>query len=312
MKKTQIIFDLLAYVNTKRKFTANEVASEFGISIRTAHRYLSELDSMGVPLYTEPGWGGGYRVLERRVLPPIIFDEDETMAIFFSFQLLKYYKSLPFEVNINSASRKLFATLPKDVKEQVDNLKDNLIFWTKARDIEAPLLKTLIDASIQKSIIEIEYQSPNRTSKREIYPIGIYANEGLWYAFTYDYGKEDIIRLRVDRILDIRDTTKSYEIPKTTLIECLHNYKIKQPVRLYIELTDKGALLCKNNPFFETVIMYHQDFKGAYIDQTIDYSDIEFVADFFMTIGSDAKVVEPIQMQKLIFQKAKHLVAMYK
>lgn len=85
MSKLQKLFDIIAYVNTKKYFTARDIADNFNVSIRTAHRYLSELDTMGVPLYTETGRNGGYRVLSGRTLPPIIFTEDEALAIFLLF-----------------------------------------------------------------------------------------------------------------------------------------------------------------------------------------------------------------------------------
>lgn len=55
MSKTKLLFDLIMYVNAKRSFTAEDVAHEFNVSVRTAHRYLMELSEIGVPLYTEPG-----------------------------------------------------------------------------------------------------------------------------------------------------------------------------------------------------------------------------------------------------------------
>lgn len=152
MSKSQKLFDLIAYVNMKRSFTANDVAKEFGISVRTAHRYLLELDTMGIPLYTEPGRNGGYRVLSNRMLPPLIFSEDEALAIFFAFQSLQYYKSLPFEVNIASVSRKLFLGLPADAKPQIENLKSTLAFWRRKREIETPQLKRLIQKAVQKKL----------------------------------------------------------------------------------------------------------------------------------------------------------------
>lgn len=83
MSKAKLLFDLIMYVNAKRSFTAQEVADEFRVSVRTAHRYLTDLSEMGVPLYTEPGRTGGYRLLRGRMLPPVMFDEDEAFAVFF-------------------------------------------------------------------------------------------------------------------------------------------------------------------------------------------------------------------------------------
>ena len=73
------------YINNKKEFTAREISEEFSISIRTAHRYLLEISELGIPLYTEVGKYGGYRVLENRILPPIIFNEEEAISIFFPF-----------------------------------------------------------------------------------------------------------------------------------------------------------------------------------------------------------------------------------
>lgn len=58
MSKAKQLMDVMMYVNAKRNFTAQEVADEFGVSVRTAHRYLTEISDMGVPLYTEQGRHG--------------------------------------------------------------------------------------------------------------------------------------------------------------------------------------------------------------------------------------------------------------
>ncbi len=312
MSKTTKLFDLLLYVNTKRSFTANDVAQEFGISVRTAHRYLLELGEMGVPLYTEPGRNGGYRILSSRVLPPIIFNEDEALAIFFSFQSLKYFKSLPFEVDIESASRKLLARLPEDVKKHVDNLETTLLFWNHKRDIETPLLKNAIKKAADKSIIEIKYQSKQQLTTRTVAPIGVYTNNGIWYMPAYDYQNKGVRLFRVDRILEITDSKKEYPFPDTTLEDILYSYKITEPVHLYVKLSDKGMISCKDNPYFETSVCVNTDGKGGFIEQTIDQRDLDYVSRFFMGLGVDAEVIEPLEIRKSIYSMARDIQEQYK
>ncbi|MEA4961633.1 hypothetical protein SDC9_103990 [bioreactor metagenome] len=312
MSKTTKLFDLLLYVNTKRSFTANDVAQEFGISVRTAHRYLLELGEMGVPLYTEPGRNGGYRILSSRVLPPIIFNEDEALAIFFSFQSLKYFKSLPFEVDIESASRKLLARLPEDVKKHVDNLETTLLFWNHKRDIETPLLKNAIKKAADKSIIEIKYQSKQQLTTRTVAPIGVYTNNGIWYMPAYDYQNKGVRLFRVDRILEITDSKKEYPFPDTTLEDILYSYKITEPVHLYVKLSDKGMISCKDNPYFETSVCVNTDGKGGFIEQTIDQRDLDYVSRFFMGLGVDAEVIEPLEIRKTIYSMARDIQEQYK
>jgi len=73
MAKSRRLVDMLMFINTKRTFTAKELAEEFGLSVRTVQRYLLDLSELGLPLYSEKGRSGGYRVLKNRILPPILF-----------------------------------------------------------------------------------------------------------------------------------------------------------------------------------------------------------------------------------------------
>lgn len=311
MSKTEKLFDLINYVNTKRKFTANDVAEEFGISLRTAHRYLLELDHMGVPLYTEQGRNGGYRTLQGRMLPPIIFNEDEALAIFFAFQSLQFYKSLPFEVDIKSASRKLFLGLPGDVRPQVENLKSVLAFWNRERDIETPFLKILIEKASQKKALEIQYQSMKKITNRVICPIGVYANEGMWYVPSFDYDKEELRLFRADRIIDIKDAGGDYPPVRENLYEYLYSYEIKDPVHLYVELSDRGLLLCKDDPYLGKDVQNNPGGPGGFIDTVIDREDIEFTAHSLMNMGEDAQVIEPQEMKEYIVASARKMLKQY-
>ena len=311
MNKTQKLFDLIAYVNTKRQFTASDVARDFDISVRTAHRYLLELDGMGIPLYTEQGKNGGYRLLSGRMLPPIIFSEDEALAIFFAFQSLQYYKSLPFEVNIVSASRKLFLGLPQDIKPQVENLKSTLVFGHRKRECEAPFLQSLLEKSIQKMPLKIKYQSEKEISDRIIFPIGVYSNDGIWYLPAYDYQKQGIRLFRADRVIDIEDAEGDFEIVPTTLADILYDYKVKNPVHLYVKLSNRGVIRCKNNPYFETNVKYKENGVGGYIDTIIDKSDLEYTGQFFISLGEDAKVIEPTEMKEYIISFAEKILDHY-
>lgn len=312
MNKAAKLLDLLLFVNTQKRFTARDIASEFNISVRTAHRYLADLEETGVPLYTEPGRNGGYRVLANRTLPPVVFNEEEVLAIFFSFQSLKYFKSLPFKVDIDSAARKLFSQLPEDAKRQIDNLRSSLLFWNHRTTIETPLLKQVVLQAVQKKTNEIHYQSRKKSSVRTILPIGVYADHGKWYLLAQDCQIRQLRTFRVDRILTIKETTAACAPLDITLEEFLRSYKVKNPIRLYVKLTQAGVRACRDNPYFETSISQNEGEKTGYIDRDIDASDFDYSSRFFMSLGLDAKVILPIRMRKNIYQQATLLQQHYK
>lgn len=309
MAKTKLLFDLIMYVNTKKTFTAQDVAYEFNISVRTAHRYLFELSEMGIPLYTEQGRNGGYRTLENRVLPPIIFDEDEAFAIFFAFQSLKYYKSLPFDVNITSASRKLYATIPDDTKKKIDRLESVLSFWNQKRITPSPFLKEIIEASLVNHALIIEYMSKFKNKIKEIVPVGVYSHNGFWYMPAIDIEQDELRSFRVDRILSLKASEKKHPV-SITLSDWLNDRTVKSPVRLYVALTREGLRQCRGEPWLDPNIVM-TDNENGYIEAEIDQSEVEYVSNYFFHLGIDAKVIEPPEIINNIRERALSITTHY-
>lgn len=294
MSKVKLLFDLIMYVNSSRRFTAQDVAHEFNVSVRTAHRYLTELSEMGVPLYTEPGRSGGYRALDNRILPPILFNENEAFSIFFAFQSLKYYPSLPFEIDINSVSKKLYTSLPKDTRKKIDRLDVVLSFWNKKRSIPSKYLKEIVEAAIERQVVQIEYISKDGTSLREAAPIGVYAYNGFWYMPSFVMDTNEVRLFRTDRIVTLNKLERIY-VPEISLHDWLVSHTELEPVtpvRLYVELSREGLRQCRSQPWLEPhIVMKNEDL--GYIDTVIDHKEIEFVSQYFFRLGTEAKVLEP-------------------
>jgi len=310
--KAKMLFDLILYANARRQFTAEEVAREFGVSVRTAHRYLAELSGMGVPLYTEPGRHGGYRILGSRMLPPVLMNESEAFAIFFAFQSLKYYRSLPFGIDIASVSRKLRATLPPDARERIDRLDAVLSFWNKKRGAPSPYLKEIMEAALDKRVLAIRYQSARRDTSREVAPIGVYAYDGYWYMPAVDLGRGDIRAFRLDRILGLRNTGKTHD-PGIRLDRWLDHLTADEPgdpVRLCAELTREGVRRCVSQPWLEPHVRLTDDGRG-FVDMTMDRSEIAFAAAFFLQLGTEAKVIRPAEVLDRIRRQLRETMAHY-
>lgn len=309
MSKAKLIMDVIMYVNAKRSFTAQEVADEFSVSVRTARRYLTEISDMGVPLYTEQGRHGGYRTLKSRVLPPILFNEDEVFAIFFAFQALKHYRSLPFEVNMDSAARKMLAGFPEDTKTMISRLETVLDFWTPSRTTGSPFQKEIIESALQHRIIRITYRSKSGAYERKVLPIGIYAQNGLWYMPAVEMEDKEWRIFRLDRIESMEPTDEVYEA-EMSLKDWLASYPVTEPVRLYAELTREGARQCESIPWLENHIVMHDEVHGS-VDTVIDRKDFEYAAQIFMRLGTEARLMEPAEVADLIQEKARELSRHY-
>lgn len=312
MSKTKILFDLITYINAKRIFTAQDVAFEFDVSVRTAYRYLTELSEMGVPIYTESGRHGGYRILDNRLLPPIIFNENEAFAIFFSFQSLRHISSLPFEVDIDSVSRKLLVRLPPDTREWLNNLDTVVSFWNKKRNIESPFLKQIIEAALEKTVILMEYRSKIKNSTKEVLPIGIYMYDGFWYMPAYDILQKQVKNYRVDRILSLTKTQApcTFDIDLHKWLNNLTTQEPSDPMHVYAELNREGIRLCEGQPWLGShMTVTSEDF--GFLDMDVERGEIEYISSFFLQLGVNARIIEPQELIQNLCSKLTATLSLY-
>src|ERR1700754_1598760 len=62
MRADRLVATLL-FLQSRGRVTASEVADELEVSIRTARRDLEALSIAGIPVYSQPGRGGGWSLL---------------------------------------------------------------------------------------------------------------------------------------------------------------------------------------------------------------------------------------------------------
>ncbi|AHX16915.1 MULTISPECIES: helix-turn-helix transcriptional regulator [Bacillus] len=311
LSKAKRLLDILIFASAKKAFTAQEIADEFNISVRTVHRYILDLSDMGLPIYAEQGRNGGYKVLTNRVIPPILFTEEEAVSIFFAFQSLSYYRDLPFNTEINSVTHKLYSSLQHDAKAKVDKIRSYIAFWNPKRTIETPLLNEVLTAAIENKNLHFQYESKSRIKTKHVHPIGVYAHDGLWYLPAYDFNVEKTLLYRVDRILSILSTEEN-EDTFMNLEEWFasNSHVVHNPTQLHVLLSTEGVRQCKSVPYLEEFVVTNENGTG-YIHSTIDKGEINFITPLFYRLGKDAKVLEPIELIDGLRMRAKEVLHMY-
>ncbi|HFR4151199.1 MULTISPECIES: helix-turn-helix transcriptional regulator [Bacillus cereus group] len=311
LSKAKRLLDILIFASAKKAFTAQEIADEFNISVRTVHRYILDLSDMGLPIYAEQGRNGGYKVLTNRVIPPILFTEEEAVSIFFAFQSLSYYRDLPFNTEINSVTHKLYSSLQHDAKAKVDKIRSYIAFWNPKRTIETPLLNEVLTAAIENKNLHFQYESKSVIKTKHVHPIGVYAHDGLWYLPAYDFNVEKTLLYRVDRILSILSTEEN-EDTFMNLEEWFasNSHVVHNPTQLHVLLSTEGVRQCKSVPYLEEFVVTNENGTG-YIHSTIDKGEINFITPLFYRLGKDAKVLEPIELIDGLRMRAKEVLHMY-
>ncbi|MGG4487967.1 helix-turn-helix transcriptional regulator [Metabacillus idriensis] len=310
MSKFQRLFSILFYINRKRKVTAGELSNEFGVSARTIQRDLAELEEWGLPLYSEQGPHGGYTVMKNNILPPLFFTEDEGLALYFSYEYMMHYQTLPFQTDMKAASDKLYLSFNETSKKKIDEIKNHISFLTPPQKIYAPLLNDILGSAVSHSKIEIEYEGKNGKAIRSIFPYGIYASNGLWYCPAYDYSSQDHRLFRVDRICSVK-LIGAEESMKTNLSVWLSKTEQREQIPLKVQLTKNGVRECRSLPYLADYITQHHDGTGT-ISAKMPIDEISFMARNFYLLGGDAVVKEPQELIEMILSHAKAVQDQYK
>ncbi len=292
-----------------------ELADELGLSKRTITRDLQELSELGIPIYSVQGRGGGYRLLQERLLPPITFSESEAVAMFFACQSLQYFGSLPFDEGASSALHKFYHYLPPDIKEQIDRLKNKVVIWNPQRSMSAKCLRTLLQAIMIRSVVTIEYDTGMGAEKRDIQPIGLYASQGYWYCPAYCYERKGYRLFRADRVrsASLNDLLACLdEVDKKSIFDWnVHELSAAVKQELIVSLTPMGIRTLEENGWFNKFIERDEDGSGT-IRMIIPVNKMSFYAEMIWGVGEAAMIIEPPEAIAYIEQKLEMISQQYR
>ncbi len=300
---------MLWYVQNKQVFTAQELADEFQLSIRSVYRYISDLADLGLYVESKKGRNGGFSVLPNQILPPVLFTEAELFSLYFAIQSLTDYEDFPFKVNTITAKEKLLEVVPKEVKRKLLQLSDHFQISVPKQAVSAPFLNQLMTACLDHKVLSIRYQSVKKVSQKSLEPIGLYTSNGFWYLFALDQDVNEARHFRIDRIQTLSVTNKTF----TTSIpfqQRENEYKPQVPLELVADLTEAGVMQCLENRYLYKGVQRNKKGK-AKLSLMIDKTDIPYTADFFLVLGKEATVTAPKELVSLLEAKVNALRNIY-
>jgi predicted DNA-binding transcriptional regulator YafY len=154
------LVSLLLLLQARGRLTADQLAEELEVSVRTIYRDVQSLHAAGVPLYGEAGDGGGYRLLDgyRTRLTGLTAGEAETV---FLAGLPTAAAELGLGAALATAELKLQAALPAGLRERAARVRDRFHLdapgWYYDGD-SSPHLAAVADAVWNQRRVEVRYR----------------------------------------------------------------------------------------------------------------------------------------------------------
>lgn len=213
---TTRVLAVLELLQTHGQLSGSELARRLEVDGRTLRRYIATLEEMGIPLTAERGRHGGYRLVAGFRLPPMMFTNEETLAL--SLGLLAAH-NLGLEQAapaVASARAKLERVMPANLKPRLRALGEAATLdlpGARAAASERWLLD-LAGAVQGRWRVLFAYSTGDGTaSEREADPYGLVYRAGRWYMSGYCHLRRDLRSFRLDRMQSLRLLESRFERP---------------------------------------------------------------------------------------------------
>lgn len=314
------LLTILMILQTRGRTSAELLAEELEVSVRTIYRDIDQLSAAGVPVYAETGRNGGFALLDGWKTRLNGLTAPEARALFFS-GLPGPAGELGLGDEAAQAELKLLAALPADW--QVEARRMSSRFHLDPRGWFQPgykpeFLKLVAEAVWSETRIAIRYESWKDVQDRVIEPLGLVLKGGVWYVVAQRDGKARTYRL--SQIQALGPTGETFTRPKDFDLPSHWQEATKQFERdIYIDkarvrASDLGRRRLKD--LSETVKLAVEaaiiipDADG-WAELEVPIEEIGWAAREMIRMGAEVEVLAPPELRERVMAAALKLATLY-
>lgn len=201
------LLQLLSLLQARRDWPGGVLAERLQVSPRTVRRDVDRLRALGYPVQASKGPDGGYRLAAGTDLPPLLFDDEQAVAVALALQ------TAPTSVaGIDEAAVRALATIrqvmPSRLRHRVDALQVTAV--ARGRTDRRPRVGTEVLVAIGTAVrahevLRFDYlpadgAAPGDRPPRRVEPHHLVTWGGRWYLLAWDLDRRDWRTFRVDRL----------------------------------------------------------------------------------------------------------------
>lgn len=209
MRRADRLFRIVEYLKARRQaVTAESLAAELEVSIRTVYRDISDLSTSGVPIIGEAGVG--YMLDKNYVLRPLMFDVEELDALMLGAQMVESWGDKELAKSARKAVDKISAILPDALKEEM--LSAAIYSLPSASKTYIAIDFSALRKAIRSNhFVEFGYTTEDgKKTQRRIRPLCLAFFSPVWVASGWCELRESFRNFRLDRMADMRVTDETY------------------------------------------------------------------------------------------------------
>lgn len=289
---------LSTFLSSDNYVTANELAQKYEMSTRSIYRYVAVLSEGGVPIESQQGRGGGWRIIDTYKVKATYFTDEEYKRLIFALQSF----SLQDDV-IKSVTQKLEGL--KRVHSSATVLKNNQ-FVVDSTDISVgDKVNVLSDAISQRLLCTIEYHSKDGVDTvRTVEPYCLVMKDGAWYVYCFCRLRKGFRYFKVGRIvrLEVGEKFVGREFRVDSSVIQTDVLRDKELCQVLLSL-DASALSATEEWLGVNAVA---KVGNEYIAKaTLPYDDM--LVNRVMSLGSGVKVERPEKLRQAVVARCEEI-----
>src|SRR5216684_1717243 len=123
---TTRVLTVLELLQSHQRLSGPELAARLEVNIRTVRHYIMMLQDLGIPIKAERGRYGAYRLLPGFKLPPLMFNEDEALALTLGLLTARRLGLTAAAPAVAGALAKIERVLPSALRKRVQAVQETL------------------------------------------------------------------------------------------------------------------------------------------------------------------------------------------
>ncbi|WP_193613248.1 helix-turn-helix transcriptional regulator [Nocardioides lijunqiniae] len=191
---------LLSLLQVRRDWPGQLLAQRLEVSPRTVRRDVDALRELGYRVHAVKGPDGGYRLDAGTALPPLLFDDDQAVALAVALRVVAASGA-----GVEEAAARALTTLrqvmPSRLRHRIDAVQVGAVATRREGRVDPDVLVALSTTVSAREVLRFDYGAPeDGAPPRRAEPHHLVSRAGRWYLLAWDLDRDDWRTFRVDRV----------------------------------------------------------------------------------------------------------------
>lgn len=319
MRASRLV-SMLLMLQTRGRLTAEQLAEELEVSVRTIYRDLEALSAAGVPVYAEAGHNGGIQLIDgyRTRLTGLTSKEAEAL---FAAGVPGPVGDLGLGTVLGAARLKVLAALPADLAERAALAQQRFHIdapgWFRSGRNE-PHLTDIATAVWEDRRVAIAYRHPGEREAvpRTLDPLGLVCKAGTWYLVARRDG--ELRTYRVSRVQELVLLDEQFDRPEGFELarfwnESVAEYESNIPTIEVVVAASPAALDRLGDPMRDGggTLVDHAAMADGRTRCRVTFDTFEDAYDDLVRLGAEVEVLEPEELRTRLAATAGAMLGLY-